>query len=113
MAMPANARSTNLRRFTFCSLSGKFTSLTGLVIAIPGIIRLEPVTLATGVILVIWAVGRPAISNSLTIVAPQRVQLPQVLVIITAFTLAAINSAAISLPMRLASFRAVRLPVVA
>ena len=107
-----SARSSKLRRIFFCSSRGKEASERGFVIATPLIILLLPVTFATGVMFVIWAVGIPDFSSSLTIVAPQRVQLPQVLTKITPSTFSSFSVCEISLPMRRASLRAVRFPVV-
>ena len=56
--------------------------------------------------------GIPARSNSLTIVAPQRVPVPQVAGNTTPFTPAASNSFAISLPYFLAFAMVLELPTV-
>jgi hypothetical protein len=59
------------------------------------------------------AVGSPARSSSLTIVAPQRVQVPHVLVSITACTPSFTSRGAISVPNRRAWATEVALPTVA
>jgi hypothetical protein len=51
-----------------------------------GTIRLAPTVSAMGTTVAIWTTGMPARSISFTIVAPQRVQVPQVEVRITAPT---------------------------
>jgi len=66
------------------------------MILYPRIILLEPTICATGVIEHIWAVGIPTLSISFTIVAPQRVDVPQVDVNITPETPSARRSVAIS-----------------
>ena len=53
-------------------------------IAMVGTIRLAPTVMEIGVTVHICTTGIPARSISFTIVAPQRVQVPQVLVMITA-----------------------------
>ena len=68
--------------------------------------------LATAVMLVISAVGMPDFSISLTIVAPQRVQLPHVATRIAAWMPSILSCSTISRPIFLASFKIVRLPVV-
>lgn len=57
--------------------------------AMVGTILLAPTVMEIGVTVHIWTTGMPALSISLTIVAPQRVQVPQVEVMITASTPAA------------------------
>jgi hypothetical protein len=52
--------------------------------AMLGTMRLAPTVCEIGTIEQMWAVGMPACSSSLTIVAPQRVQVPHVEVRITA-----------------------------
>ena len=61
---------------------------------------------------VIMPTGIPARSISLANVAPQRLQLPHVATSKTPSTRLALNSAAISPPMRRAALTAVALPVV-
>lgn len=80
--------------------------------ATPGTMRMAPTVLAIGVMVQICTAGIPTRSISFTIVAPQRVQVPQVLVMITASTLFFFKSAAISFPIRVASATEVELPVV-
>ncbi len=71
-----------------------------------------PTVFEIGVTVQICATGIPILSISLTIVAPQRVQVPQVLVIIAPFISAAFNSLAISSPILVASATDVEFPVV-
>ncbi len=59
-----------------------------------------------------WTTGIPILSISLAIVAPQRVQVPQVEVKITACTPESFNSWAISSPIFLAFATEVPVPVV-
>lgn len=80
--------------------------------AIAPTILTAPTDFDIGVTVQIWEAGMPTLSISLTIVAPQRVQVPQVLVIIAASTPAAFNSSAISFPILVASATEVELPVV-
>lgn len=54
--------------------------------AMAGTIRFAPTVLEIGTMVQIWTAGIPALSISLAIVAPQRVQVPQVDVMITALT---------------------------
>jgi len=68
-----------------------------------GTILFAPAVLATGTKLAICTTAKPARSTSLTIVAPQRVQVPHVEVMITPSTPAAKSSATISLPILAAS----------
>lgn len=77
-----------------------------------GMILLAPTVLDIGTIVHKWATGIPVFSISLTIVAPQRVQVPQVDVRITASTPSDINSWAISAAKALAFATAVPFPVV-
>lgn len=78
-----------------------------------GTIRFAPTVREMGTIEHTWAVGSPARSSSLTIVAPQRVQVPQVEVRITACTPASFNRPAISSPKPRARSTEVALPTVA
>jgi len=68
-----------------------------------GTIRFAPTVFDTGIRFAIWTIVNPAFSISFTIVAPQRVQVPQVEVRMTASTPAALMSSAISRPIRAAS----------
>jgi hypothetical protein len=68
-----------------------------------GTILFEPTVFATGIRLAICTIGKPARSISLSIVAPQRVQVPQVEVMMTASTPSALRCSTISRPMRAAS----------
>ena len=77
-----------------------------------GIILLAPTLRARGERVVSNAVGIPARSNSLTIVAPQRVPVPQVAGNTTPLTPAANNSLAISFPYFLALAIVFELPTV-
>ena len=75
-------------------------------------IRAAPTVWEMGVTVQMWAAGMPAFSICLTIVAPQRVQVPQVEVRMTPSTPADTSTSAISFPMRVASATEVELPVV-
>ena len=74
--------------------------------------RAAPTVWEMGVMVHTWTAGIPAFSICLTSVAPQRVQVPQVLVRMTAFTLASRSSWAMSRPMEVADVTEVELPVV-
>ena len=74
--------------------------------------RAAPTVLEMGVTVQMWAAGIPAFSICLTIVAPQRVQVPQVLVRITPSTPSRFRMAPISCPIRVASATEVEFPVV-
>lgn len=63
-----------------------------------GRILLAPMVLEMGTTVHIWTTGMPTLSISFTIVAPQRVQVPQVDVRITAPTLSSRSFWAISTP---------------
>ncbi len=78
-----------------------------------GTMRLAPTVCEIGTIEQTCAVGMPARSSSLTIVAPQRVQVPHVEVRITAWTPTLTSSAAISRPYSSARATEVALPTVA
>ena len=80
--------------------------------AIVGTILFAPTVSEIGVTVHRCTTGRPARSISLTIVAPQRVQVPQVDVRRTASTPSAINLLAISSANFLAEATAVPFPVV-
>ena len=67
---------------------------------VPVTTRFDPICVDTMVIAVMCAVGMPTLSSSFTIVAPLRVQVPQVDTSKTASTPPAFISAAISLPIR-------------
>jgi len=75
-------------------------------------ILLAPTVRDTGVIVHMCVTGIPALSISLTNVAPQRVQVPHVEVKITASTPSANNSLAVSSPNFLVEATAVPLPTV-
>ena len=64
-----------------------------------------------GIALII-ATGIPTLASSLLIVAPQRLQLPQVATSRTASTPASVSSWAISSPMAAAAFTAMPFPAV-
>ena len=72
----------------------------------------DPTVVATGIKLHICTIGIPALSISFTIVAPQRVQVPQVEVSITPSTPASFNSFPISSPKTMEFPTAVPVPVV-
>ena len=80
---------------------------------IVGTILFAPTVFATGIKFAICTIVIPAFSIAFVIVAPQRVQVPQVDVRITALTPAFINSDAISVPILLASACVVPVPTVA
>ena len=79
---------------------------------IVGTILFDPTVVATGMRLHICTIGNPAFSISLTIVAPQRVQVPHVEVIITPSTLSSLSFSTISLAIRAASAWVVPVPTV-
>jgi len=79
---------------------------------IVGTILLAPTDIATGIRLHIKAIGKPARSNSFTIVAPQRVQVPQVATKIIASTLSSLSHGIISSAIFLASACVVPVPTV-
>lgn len=81
--------------------------------AMLGTIRFAPTVREIGTIEQTWAVGSPARSSSLVIVAPQRVQVPHVEVKMTACTPSLMHLAAISLPKRTACRTEVAFPTVA
>ncbi len=74
--------------------------------------RLTPTVFETGIKLAIWTMVMPAFSISLAIVAPQRVQVPQVEVRIAARIPFFFSCSAISLPIRAASACVVPVPTV-
>ena len=77
-----------------------------------GTILFAPTDSEIVVMVAICTMGMPYLSISFTIVAPQRVQVPQVEVRITPSTPAAFNSAPIWVPNSLALLTAVPVPVV-
>ena len=81
--------------------------------ATAGTMRLAPTVRDMGTIVQMCTVGIPARSSSFTIVAPQRVQVPQVDVSITAWTPSATISTAIDWANFLALATDVPLPTVA
>lgn len=81
--------------------------------ATAGTMRFAPTVRDMGTIVHTCTVGSPARSSSFTIVAPQRVQVPQVDVSITAWTPSAISSFAIVWANLLALATEVPLPTVA
>ena len=84
-----------LRR-RFSSFSDFEGSPSGCGIATAGTILLAPIDCDIGTIVQTWTVRIPAFSNSLAIVAPQRVHDPHVELMITALTPSFKSSAAIS-----------------
>ena len=78
-----------------------------------GTIRLAPTVLEMGTMEHVWTTGSPSLSISLAIVAPQRVQVPQVEVRITPWTPSATRIFPISLPNSTALATDVALPTVA
>lgn len=81
--------------------------------ATAGTMRLAPTVREMGVTVQTWTTGIPTRSISFTIVAPQRVQVPQVLVRMTAWTPSLTNSWAISAAKDLALATEVPFPTVA
>ena len=77
-----------------------------------GTILLEPTVIATGTKLHICTIGIPDFSISFTIVAPQRVQVPQVDTRITPSTSSSSRNLSISRPIRAASAWVVPVPTV-
>lgn len=77
-----------------------------------GTILLAPTVFATGTKLHSITTGKPAFSNSFTIVAPQRVQVPQVDTIRIASTLSSCSRGIISFAILLASPSVVPVPTV-
>lgn len=108
----SRAFSTNflLNAYSSALLNAGFPSGWG--IATVGIILLAPTVKDTGVIVHMCTTGNPALSISLTNVAPQRVQVPHVEVSITASTPSAINSLAANSPYFLEEATAVPFPTV-
>src|ERR1043166_5524569 len=92
------AVSTRRRRHSFSSAVGLLGSPNGCLMLSVGMILFAPTLSAREESVVSSTAGIPARSNSLTIVAPQRVPVPQVAGKTTPFTPAANNSFAISLP---------------
>ncbi len=84
----------------------------GYGIATVGTIRLAPTDSDMVVMVAMWTTGMLYLSISLTIVAPQRVQVPQVEVRITPSTPASFNSFPISRPNFTEFITAVPVPVV-
>lgn len=78
-----------------------------------GTIRLAPMVREIGTIEQTWTAGSPARSSSLTIVAPQRVQVPHVEVRMTAWTPACRRRSAIASPKARARETEVAFPTVA
>lgn len=80
--------------------------------ATAGTILTAPTVFEIGVTVHICAAGIPTLSTSFTIVAPQRVHVPQVDVIIAPSIPASNSSCAISFPILVASATEVEFPVV-
>jgi len=80
--------------------------------ATAGTIRFAPTVKDIGTIVHMWTTGMPALSISFTIVAPQRVHVPQVEVRITASTPSCLSSAAMALAYLMALATEVPLPTV-
>lgn len=87
----SRAFSTIPRRNFFSSSLSSAGLPSGCGIAIAGTILFAPTVIEIGVTVQICTTGIPALSISFTIVAPQRVQVPQVEVRITASTPSAFN----------------------
>ena len=110
--MPLKLFSTNFLLSAYSSSLPKAGFPSGCGIAIVGTILLAPTVKDTGVIVHMCTTGNPALSISLTNVAPQRVQVPHVDVSITASTPSAINSLAANSPYFLEEATAVPFPTV-
>ena len=95
------AFSTIFLLYAFSRSIGRLGFPAGEVKLPPNIILLAPTFCAIDVKPVICAVGMPTLSNSFVIVAPQRVQVPQVVVISAALTPAFLSSSAMDLPIAL------------
>lgn len=78
-----------------------------------GTILFDPTISATEVMEQIWAVGRPARSNSLVSAAPQRVLVPHVEVRMTPLTSPSLSSSAMLLPIFFTFIRMLAHPDVA
>ncbi len=103
---------TNSYLSSFSASQAKAGLPTGWGMATVGTILLAPTDCEIVVMVAIWTIGIPYLSISFTIVAPQRVQVPQVDVRITPSTPAFFNSAPISLPNLTALLTEVPVPVV-
>lgn len=90
-----------MRLYAFSLSIGRSGLPVGEVKSPPKTILFAPTLKAIDVKAVTWAFGIPALSSSFDIVAPQRVQVPQVVVRIAAITPAFFKSAAIFLPISL------------
>jgi len=95
----AKAFSTIFLLYAFSRSIGRSGFPVGDVKLPPNIILFDPTFFAIDVKPVICAVGIPTLSNSFVIVAPQRVQVPQVVVISAALTPAFKSSSAMLLPI--------------
>lgn len=103
---------TMLYRVLYCSSLDLLGSPKGYGIDIDGTILLAPTVAATGTRFAICTIGIPAFSISLTIVAPARVQVPQVDTNKTPSTLSSSRCSKISCPIREASACVVPVPTV-
>jgi hypothetical protein len=81
--------------------------------AMAGIILFAPTVFEIGTMLQMWTTGMPALSISFAIVAPQRVQEPQVELMMTAITPSRTRSLTISWANCLALATEVPFPTVA
>ena len=81
--------------------------------ATAGIIRLAPTVCEIGTMVQMWTAKMPSLSISFAIVAPQRVQEPQVELMMTAFTPSCLRFSAISRANSLALETVVPFPTVA
>ena len=100
METARRARSTSFRRNSFSSagLSSGFPTTCG--IPAPVTMRFAPTFRAMELNVAMRAAGSPALSISLAIADPQRVQVPHVAVMRAASTSDSFNSWAIASPMR-------------
>lgn len=108
----ANAFSTRFFRNGNCSSGLSLGSPRGCGMPTPGIMRLAPIVREIGVTVAICTTGMPLRSISFTIVAPQRVQVPQVEVSITAPMLSSSSFCTKLSPKPLELFVEVPVPVV-
>lgn len=108
----SSALTTMRRRRAFSWLGGKFGLPTTLVIEYPGTILGTPIISGTSGMAEIMATGIPSPSRILLTVAPQRLQVPQEEVSMTACTLRSFNVSSISMANCSALATGVRLPTV-
>ena len=96
--MAAKALRASALRSFFSEAGSREGSPAGWGMPMPGTMRGTPIAEAMEVMVQIWAVGMPARSISLVIVAPQRVPVPQVEVRMTPCTPSALRACAMAAP---------------